>query len=349
MARRRVLVTGGAGFVGGYVVRELLDHGYEVVVLDPFDFRPETRFVIGEDIGQVKIERGSVDDWPTLLDVVKRHEPTDIVHLAAIMDVPLLDRSPMLAYKVNVGGTMNILEVARQENLGRVVIFSTIAVIPVKQYEPIDAMHPTVLSNAGPLGAYSAAKLAGEAFGYAYNQSFGVDFRCIRPSALYGFGMSWFAPNYMKNIVEPALDGIPVRLASGGPVPRDYTHAADVASLVRAVLEGPADADRVFFAATGKPLCTGGDVARIVRDLVPESDVVVADEWTDSDRDELAFRGEISIENARSQLGWEPQFADLEDGVRDYIERYRAFVAAGGSPARPVVPGMAGAPGSGNG
>lgn len=342
---RPVLVTGGAGFAGSYVVRQLLDEGYEVIIYDLAEFRPESRFVVGDDAARLPLERGGIDNWPRLLEVVQRYRPGGIVHLATIMDVAFLHRNPAIAHSVNVGGTINLFEAARLHAAERVILFSTIGVHGQVRYQPIDSNHPTIMANVGPVGAYSAAKLACEAFAYAYQQSFALDTRIIRPSALYGFGMSWFAPNYMKNIVEPALLGDPVHLASGGPVPRDYANAADLATLTTALLTGPDDADRVFYAATGQPLRTGGDVGRIVRALVPGADIEIGEEWTAADREELAFRGQISIDNAREQLGWEPRFALLEDGVADYISRYRAFLAAGGMPTPP--PAGHAAPGSG--
>ena len=230
-----------------------------------------------------------------------------------------------------------MLESARLLDVGRVIIFSTIAVHGQKKYEPIDADHPTIMARVGPLGAYGAAKVGAEAFAYAYHQSFGLDTRVIRPSALYGFAMSWFAPNYVKNIVEPAVLGHPVRLASGGPVPRSYVHAADMAELVARLLAGPDDADRVFYAATDGPLRTGGDVARIVRELIPGAEVEVGETMTESDRAELPFRGEISIANARQQLGYNPRFTELRDGIAAYVERFRAYLAAGGQPTPPPV------------
>jgi nucleoside-diphosphate-sugar epimerase len=343
-AQRTVLVTGGAGFAGGYLVRELLDRGYKVVVFDLADFRAETRFVIGDKLEQVIAERGSVDNFPRILEVVMRHRPSVIAHLGAIMDIGLLDRNPMLALKVNAEGTLNIFEAARLHGVRRVVMFSTIAVIGKKMYEPIDANHPTITARVGPLGAYSAAKVAAEAFAFAYNQSFGLDTRIVRPSALYGFGMSWFAPNYIKQIVEPAVLGEPVRLPSGGQVPRDYAHVSDLATLTAALLEAPDDSDRIFFGATGQPLRTGGDVGRIVRELVPGSVVEIGDSWTKVDRAELPFRGQISIANAEQQLGWKPRYARLEDGIGEYVERLHAYRAAGGTLT--PRPSLVNAPGS---
>lgn len=342
---RPVLVTGGAGFAGSYVIRALLERGHTVVCFDLADFRPESRFVLGDRADEVILERGSIDDWPRVLEVMLAHRPRAVVHAGGVMDTAFLDRHPTIAFRTNLGGTLNLLEAARLlADVQRFIFFSTIGVIGRVLYEPVDANHPVLSSRDGPLGAYGAAKAAGEAFCFTYTQSFGLDTRIVRPSALYGFGMSWFAPNYMKNIVEPALEGRPVRFATGGQVPRDYTHAADLASLVVAILEGPEDADRIFYGATGEPLRTASEVGAIVRELVPGSLVEIGDAWTEVDRLELPIRGRYSIENAVSALGWRPRFADLREGVAEYIGRYRDFVAAGGTPT-PLPPGLEGAPG----
>ena len=226
---------------------------------------------------------------------------------------------------MNFGGLLHVLEAARLFDVGRVVNFSSIGVLPAVQYEPIDAAHPIILPREGPgSGFYGAAKAAGEAFAFAYQQGFGLDVRTIRPSAVYGFGMQW--PLYVKPMVEGAIRGEPVRFDTGGPFPRDYTHVADVASLTAAVLRAPDDADRVFFAATGQPLVTAAEVAGIVRELVPGADIEIADALGPNDHLELRYRGQISIANARQQLGWEPAHAAVRDGVREYIERYRRFL-----------------------
>ena len=342
---RPILVTGGAGFAGSYVLNELLDAGHDVVCFDLAEFRAESRFLLAGKLDRVTVEQGSIDDWPRVFEVVLAHRPKAIVHAGGIMDTGLLDRHPTMAAHTNLGGTLNLLEASRLiGGVGRFVFFSTIGVIGRVLYEPVDANHPVLTARDGPLGAYGAAKAAAEMFCLAYTQSFGLDTRIVRPSALYGFGMSWFAPNYIKNIVEPALEGEPVRFKTGGQVPRDYTHAADLASLVAAILAGPDDADRIFFGATGRPLRTASEVGAIVRKLVPGAVVEIGDEWTEVDRQELPIRGQYSIENARASFGWEPRFGELEDGIADYIARYRAFVDAGGTPT-PLPPGLRDAPG----
>jgi nucleoside-diphosphate-sugar epimerase len=112
-------------------------------------------------------------------------------------------------------------------------------------------------------------------------------------------------------------------------LPRDYTHVKDIASLTVAALDAPANSDRIFYAATGRPLVTAAQAARIVAELVPGADIEIADVLGPDDQVEMGFRGVLSIENARRQLGWEPAYGSLRDGIAEYVATYRAFLAGG--------------------
>src|SRR3954447_9243869 len=142
--RRVVLVTGGAGFAGSYVTRELVDDGYEVVCLDLADHRAESRFLLGSRLRAGAFERASIDDWPAVLDAFMRHRPAAVVHAGAIMDTAFLDSHPMVAMRTNLGGTLNLLEASRLTDVQRFICFSTIGVIGRVLYEPIDANHPII-------------------------------------------------------------------------------------------------------------------------------------------------------------------------------------------------------------
>ncbi|MBA2357884.1 MAG: NAD(P)-dependent oxidoreductase [Actinobacteria bacterium] len=324
-----VLVTGGTGFIGTYVVRALLESGRRVVVFDIRGLTPEGRFTLGDLADAFEVEEGSIDDWSRVMHVVRRHNPVDVVHLATITHPVFLFTNPMPGVRVNFEGTIHVLEASRLFDIRRIVYFSSIGVLPAKQYEPIDAAHPIFLArDSVPTGVYGASKIAAEAFCSAYNQAFGTDFRTVRPSAVYGFGMQW--PIFIKPMVEGAVRGEVVTFESGGPFPRDYTHAADLASLAVACLDAPDEADRIFYGATGEPLVTAAEVARIVMELVPGSRIEIPDTLTEADQMELPYRGRLSIDSNRSQLGWEPRFRDVRDGIADYVERYRAFVSSSG-------------------
>jgi UDP-glucose 4-epimerase len=277
---------------------------------------------------QIQFVQGTVDNWSSVVGVIKAHQPDAIIHTAAITNPVLLSRQPSLALKVMVEGSFNILEAARLFEVGRVVYFSSIGVLPAVQYKPIDVNHPVLLATEGPGSSfYGAAKVSGEAFCWSYRQSFGLDFITLRPSAVYGFGMQW--PLFIKPMVENSVRGLPTRFEHGREFPRDYTHAADVAQLTLKAIDIPADQvqDRVFYGATGQPLVTAGQVADTVNSLIPGADIEIGSGLSEGDLLEIRYRAVLDIKNAREQLGYEPRFANIRDGVVDYIETYRRYLA----------------------
>jgi len=323
-----VLVLGGTGFIGGYVTLALAAGGRTVTAYARRGPSREMQRVLSEESERISIASGSIGNLPDLLAKVQSIRPSAIVHVAANVDVPALLRDPYLAFAENVTGTINVFEAARLLGVRKVIFFSSIGVLPPRRYEPIDVDHPVILARSGPgTGSYGAAKASGELFAYAYNQAYDLDVRIIRPSAVYGFGMPWHSANNIKELVEPAVRGEPAELASGGTLPRDYTHVRDVADLTVAVLNAGDDTDRVFYAATGEALANANDVAKIIMDLIPGADISVSDVSTPLDDMEASFRGILSIANAREQLGWTPKFTPLREGISEYISRYRDFLA----------------------
>ena len=328
---RTILVTGGSGFIGSYVLRRLAERGDTVLNFDVREPGARAAWWLKPVANRIRFIEGSIEDWRDLVTVVKAHQPEAIIHIAAIMNPPLLVKRPSLGMTVHIVGTYNVLEAARLFGVKRVVNFSSIGVLPGIQYEPVDANHPVILATEGPGSSfYGATKLAGEALCWAYNQSFGVDFITLRPSAVYGFGMQWGI--FIKPMIENSVRGLPTRFEKGREFPRDYTHASDVAQLAVKAVDIPADKvhDRVVYAATGRPLVTAGKVAEIVRKLIPSADIEIGSGLSEADMLEIRFRGVLSIENARQQLGYDPQFGDIEKGVANYIEVYRQYIAEHG-------------------
>jgi UDP-glucose 4-epimerase len=325
VAERTTLVTGGAGFIGGHLVRALLDSGRQVVVLDPQPYIPEARFVLGEDVDRIPLELGSIADQARVLDVFRNHGPDEVVHAGMILDPAYLATNRSTAFGVNVGGVVNLLEAMIAFGVPRIVNFSSIGVLPRVLYKPIDGNHPVLLADAGPgTDFYGSTKVAAEAMLYAYHQALGLDFRTIRPSAVYGLGMNQYV-GPIKAMVENAVRGLPAHFEYGGAHPRAYTHARDIAGLVIAMLDAPDDADRIFYGAAGGPMVSTTEVAEIVRELVPGADVEIAEQLSEAEKPVVALRGELSIENARAQLGWEPKYGSIRDGIAQYIDHYRAF------------------------
>jgi len=326
-----VLVTGGSGFIGSYILHRLAERGETVINYDVREPGSEGAWMLRPVADRIRFATGGVENWGDLVAAVKAHRPDAIIHTAAVVNTVLLAKRPSLAMTINTGGTFNVLEVARLFGIKRVVCFSSIGVLPSVQYQPIDVNHPVFLATEGPGSSfYGAAKAAGEAFCWAYHQSFGVDFITLRPSAVYGFGMQW--PLFIKPMVENSVRGLPTRFEKGREFPRDYTHASDVAQLAVKAVDIQADKvhDRVFYAATGRPLVTAGKLAEIIRKLIPGADIEIGSGLSEADMLEIRYRGVLSIENARQQLNYEPEFADIEKGVANYIQVYRTYVAEHG-------------------
>jgi nucleoside-diphosphate-sugar epimerase len=324
---RKVLLTGGSGFIGSHLSRSLAESGHTVI---NFDIKPpgaEALWWIRPVEDRIIFVKGGVDELADVAYAVKTHQPDTIVHTAAVVDLAVLSGRHMLAVQINVMGTLNVLEAARIFDVNRVVYFSSIAVLPSLQYEPVDVNHPVLLATEGPgEGFYGAGKVASEAFFWAYRQDFGLDFLILRPSAVYGLGQGF--PIFIKPMVENSVKGLPTRFETGKEFPRDYTHVEDVAQLgVKAVEIAPDKiTDRVFFGATGQPLVTAGEVADIVKKLIPGSEIEIGSGLSEQDLIEMRYRGVLSIDNARDQLGFNPRFTNIRDGIEDYIENYRRYI-----------------------
>lgn len=317
-----VLVTGGAGFLGSYVVRALADKDVPSVAFDLVDAGPEARFVTGD--ADVRYHFGDVRDPKALAEVMTIYRPWAVMHVASVVDPVRLATDPRTALDINVGGIVNVLEQCRRHEIAKVVRFSSVSVLPRIITEPILVDHPVLLADQGPAGGfYGASKVAGEAFCMAANAGLGMDCRIVRPSAVYGLGMQW--PMSIKPLVEGAVRGQDVHLEHGTTVPRDYTHAEDVASLAVATLYAPDYADRIYYGATGSDLTTPIQLAALLRQIVPGARLTLEDNVIDDDERESSYRGRLSIENAVNQLDWTPHWANIENGLRHYVDQLREF------------------------
>ena len=325
----RVLVTGGSGLIGVYAMRRLVDRGHRVVNYDLVPPSGERAFVLGDLKDKIPFEKAGIEDLPSLLLAVKKHRIQKIVHMAAIVDPEIPHKSPSVAFRLDLGGTVNVLETARIMDLKRVVFMSSIGVYTTKKYEPIDENHPVLQSSEGPVStAYGACKVGSEAFCWAYREAFGLDFVALRPSAVYGLGMGSFSFGmFIKPIVENAVRGEPLRIKRGRDYPRDYTYVKDAAQAIQLAVDvNPSILkDRVFLVGTGQKLVTPGQLADMIREFIPTADIQIGPGLDEYDKREILMRGVLDISRAKKQLGYEPQF-DARKGMKDYIAMYRAYL-----------------------
>jgi UDP-glucose 4-epimerase len=209
--RSRVLVTGGAGFIGRRVVRALMAEGHEVTVADLRAFPdPDVRSVTGDLCD------------PGVPERAVRPGTEVIIHLAAITSVLASVNDPVTAHRLNVDATARLLELAREHNVGTFLLASTNAVTGNVGSSVISEQ--TVLR---PLTPYGATKAAAEMLLGAYANCYGMTGAALRFSNVYGPGMSE-KDSFVPRLMRAARDGDGVQVRGDGTMMRDLVHVDDI-------------------------------------------------------------------------------------------------------------------------
>jgi UDP-glucose 4-epimerase len=320
-----VLVTGGAGFLGGYVMAALARSGHDAVAYDITPPGVET-FAVSPDI-EKRFRPGQINDIARLFDVCRTEKIEAIIHTAGMVGLELSLAQPIATYQTNVMGLVNTCEVARQLNMRRVVYVSSNAAYHKGSGASLIETDPAFsIRDGNPAGHYGTSKMAGEAIGLAYASFHDLDFLSLRVTAIYGFGMR--SPMYIKPMVENSVLGRPTRFVTGGRMKRDYTHVEDCAGGIVAGLEAPpwkAGEQRVINIAGGNAR-TAAEVAKIVRAAIPGADIEIGDDLTPLEEQNVKMRASLDIGSAKRLLDWSPKWP-LEKGIAEYAETFRRNVS----------------------
>ena len=244
---RRILVTGGAGFIGSHVADGYLERGDEVWVLDDLSSGKEANVPDGANFVRMEIQD------PAVRELFEEHRFDLVNHHAAQIDVRVSVEEPHLDARTNVMGLLNLLEAARHTGVGRFVYISSGGVV---YGEPEDIPTPET-SPKLPLSPYGVSKLAGEQYLYYYKQVHGLEYVALRYGNVYGPRQD---PHGEAGVVaifsSRLLDQEEITIFGDGEQTRDYVYVGDV---VRANLrassmalpEGPGLDARGFNVATG--------------------------------------------------------------------------------------------------
>jgi UDP-glucose 4-epimerase len=301
----RVLVTGGTGFIGGNVLRELLRQGHEAVA---FDIITDTD-AIADIANRVTIVKGDVQEVTVLIDTIKRLGVTHIVHTASLLTSASQSR-PWTALSINVNGTVNILEAARIMDIVQVVYMSSTAVYGyTKDGEVIDEEY-----EQKPVTIYGATKLFCEHYGVNYNKNYGLGFAALRFPIVYGPGQSYRGFSSFKEVIEKPVMGMPAKVPYGGDQKYDGVYVKDVASAIVASCVRNKTEHRAFNIGTGV-MFTLGDLAEMVRKVIRDAKIEIGPGFDVAE----PVKGPLDISRAKKELGYVPKF-DLQAGVNDYIQ-----------------------------
>jgi len=308
-----VMVTGGCGHVGSFLLKELVELGEKPLCYD-VRIPPQGRSELG---GEVQFVKGDVQDITHLLRTIKEHEIDRIVHLVSLLTADS-QNDPMRAYGVNVGSVLNVLEAARIMELKRVVYPSSLAVYgrTPKGY-PVPEDHPKA-----PVSVYGATKVFNEHLGMTYCERFGVDFVAVRLPVIWGPGLEGYvsdsftrgaAANKFANIIDKAAIG-ETALLTAGSHELELLYVKDAAHAIVLALFAATLNHRVFNAGCGC-MITPEEFVEIVRMHFPDVSVKIEEGY---DYVVVPCEDYLDIKRAKEELGYEPKFPPAE-AVKDYV------------------------------
>jgi len=318
---KRVVVTGGAGFIGTTLARRLVDAN-QVVAIDNLhrDALSGTELASHPNFQLVE---GDVLDLERLTEVVSGC--THIIHAAGIAGVDTVLRSPVRTMRVNVIGTYNVLEaaVATIDTVERLVEFSTSEVFGQHAFN-VQEGHVTSIGSVGEARwTYAVSKLAGEHMSHAYHAELGVPSVSVRPFNIYGPGQ--IGGGAIRAFIEAALGGHDLEIHGDGAQIRAWCYVDDMVEALLLALEHPRAVGESFNVGNARSAVTIYDLATRIKRLTscPGEIRFVPLDYTDV---ELRIP---NIQKARALLGFEAQ-VELDEGLERTIAWYRARL---GSPA----------------
>jgi UDP-glucose 4-epimerase len=309
MKNSRILVTGGAGFIGSRLVGRLLRQGYEVTVLD--NLLAGTSENLEEHLSSTSLclIKGDVRSSRAVKKAVRG--ASAVFHLAALVDVPLSVENPVLTNEVNVRGTLSMLEASLAENVDRFIYISSSAVYGEARYLPINEEHPTT-----PLSPYGVSKLAAENYCRNYHEIHGLKTCCLRLFNVYG--PRQHANSYsgvISTFIRKIQNGESPLVYGDGKQTRDFIHLEDVIDACMLAMKSLRIDGGTFNVGTGKPT-TITELADIISELLGKTRLKPVFK---KPRKGDVKNSYADINMARKSLNFEPK-TELKNGLESLIE-----------------------------
>lgn len=299
----KILVTGGAGFIGSHVADALLDRGHAVHILDDLSTGCEANVPAAADLHVFDIRSDQA------ASLIERESFDVLVHHAAQMDVRASVADPSFDADVNVQGFLNLAEAGRKQGLQKILFASTGgAIYGEPDYTPQDEDHPV-----RPLSPYGITKLCTEKYLYFYEQQYDIDYVALRYANVYGPRQN---PHGEAGVVaifaQRMLAGNQPIINGDGKQTRDYVYVGDVVSANLAALDY--DGSGVFNVGTGIETNVN-ELFHTIRDLTGAD---VPEEHGEAKPGEQQ-RSVLGYQRAERELGWAPQVG-IEEGLRRTVK-----------------------------
>jgi len=311
----KVLVTGGAGFIGHNVVRQLEQQGHECIVIDTctdYGFIPEEElnYLVTNRLSRIKAKIKLIDirEGQFVDTIFKTYEPAVVIHMASFPRQKVVEQNPLLASDVMSTGLVNLLEKSKQHKVKKFVYISSSMVYGDFDTDVLEA-HP-----CRPQGQYGIMKLMGEKLVEDYHRRGCFDYTIIRPSAVYG---EWDVEDrVVSKFMTTAMRGETLKVKGADEV-LDFTYVEDTAQgIVLAATQDVANGKVYNITRSDERQYTLKDAAELAIRIAGKGTLEI------QDRD-LSFpkRGRLSIMLAQRDLGYSPQVG-VEEGFQRYYDWY---------------------------
>ena len=304
MKGKKILVTGGAGFIGSNLVKQLIDDGCSVTVLDNFSSGYRSNL---DPFPSVRIIEGDIRDKCAVEEAIQDAEI--VFHLAASVGNKRSIDQPILDSEINVIGTLQVLEAARKAGVRKIVtsssagIFGELKTLPIKEDHPIEPDTP-----------YGCSKLCEEKLCLSYSKLYPIEAICLRYFNVYGPNQRFDAyGNVIPIFVFKMLQNDPITIFGDGEQTRDFVHVADVvqANINAAKSDGVSGA---FNIASGKQITINQLVEIIVKN---NNNIANVEHGAQRPGDVLNSLADISL--AHQKINYSPK-VDLEFGISEYVQ-----------------------------
>lgn len=313
----KVLITGGAGFIGSAVAKTLVKRGDRAVLVDNFNsvcYDPKLKydrlkiFLKGVPF---KLYKGDIRDFKFLEKVFKKEKIDKIVHLAALAGVRHSLENPVLYEEVNIKGSINLLELAVKHKIKNFVFASSSSVYGNNKKQPFSESD----NVDTPISPYAATKKADELFAYMYHHIYGLNVTALRYFTVYG---PWGRPDMALFLFTDAIiKGRPIKVFNYGKMSRNFTYIDDIVSGTITVLDK----------------CKGYEVMNIGGDkedkLTRFIEVIEENLGKKAKKKLMPMQpGDVpatvaDIKKLR-KLGWKPT-TRIEEGIKNFVEWYRGY------------------------
>jgi len=316
---KRILLTGGAGFIGSHVAEAMIRRGAQLSIVDNLDnfYAPSRKRLNLEEISKVgpyEFFETDVRDEAALRKVAEKVQPEIVIHLAARAGVRPSIEQPALYESVNVGGTVNLLEICRELRVERMIFGSSSSVYGVTNSVPFREDDP----KTRPISPYAATKLSAELMCYTYAHLYGLTTICLRFFTVYGPRQRPDLAIHKFIALIEAGKSIPVY--GDGSMGRDYTYVDDIVAGVIASLEY-VPAATVPFEVFNLGNCRPVRLAELIAKLEVATGTKALQERLPDQPGDVPITW-ANIDKAKRLLGYSPQ-TSMEEGLRNFVAWYR--------------------------